>query len=192
VAGADIAGCQVLRANGDPLRELLPLRMLFDCLGVHRLPNDPRRAELAALLRGDQPGGADVLSGDRVAEAIERVAMLIERLCVTSPVILVLDDLQSADDPTLSVCEQLARMVHQLPLLVMMACRPVPRRVALKRLQRDLAGGVAGDRGYLRHIGQLGPDAVADMVGGMLHAKPGPRLRALLGQAAGKPCTCGR
>src|SRR6267154_266842 len=89
IHGGALAGCQLLRANGNPLTEPLPLRMILKCLRVEDLPGDPERAELLALLRSDAPGAAGVLSGDRILAALERVIVLIERMSAAAPVILV-------------------------------------------------------------------------------------------------------
>ena len=136
INGGALARCQVLRTNGNPLTEPLPLRMILKCLRVEDLPGDPERAELSALLRSDAPGAAGVLSGDRILAAVERVIVLIERMSATAPVILVLDDLQWADDTTLHLCQRLTSMINQLPLLLVGVCRPVPRRPGLNRLRQ--------------------------------------------------------
>jgi len=187
IHGGALAGCQVLRTNGNPLTEPLPLRMILKCLRVEDLPGDPERAELSALLRGDAPGVAGVLSGDRILAAVERVIVLIERMSATAPVILVLDDLQWADDTTLDLCRRLTGMINQLPLLLVGVCRPVPRRPGLNRLRQSISDLAANGHADLLSIPPLPPDAVDELVGRIVGAPPGPRLRALITQAAGNP-----
>jgi predicted ATPase len=53
---------------------------------------------------------------------------LAEELCAAAPMMLVLDDLQRADDASLLVWHQLAASIDQLRLLLIATCRPTPRR----------------------------------------------------------------
>src|ERR1700761_2915308 len=180
--GKAVAGCRVLRTNGDPLTEPIPLRMILKCLRVEDLPGDAERAELSALLNSDAPGATGVLSGDRVVAAVERVIILIERLCAVAPVILILDDLQWADDATLQLCLRLTSVINQLPVLLVGVCRPVPRRPALNRLRQSISELAASGNADLLSVMPLPQNAVDELVGRVVGAPPGPRLRELLTQ----------
>jgi DNA-binding CsgD family transcriptional regulator len=186
IHGSVLAGCQVLRTVGDPLTEPLPLRMILKCLRAENLPDGSEHATLSAL-GSDEPGSAGVLSGDGIAAAVERVIVLIERLSATAPLIAVLDDLQWADDATLRLCQRLVSMINQLPVLLVGVCRPVPRRPALIRLRQSIKDLAASGHAELLRIPPLPPDAVDELVGRVVGAPPGPRLRALVSQAAGNP-----
>jgi DNA-binding CsgD family transcriptional regulator len=185
--GSALAGCQVLRTTGDPLTEPLPLRMILKCLRVEDLPGDPERAGLSALLGSGEPGSVEVLSGDGIVAAVERVIVLIERMSAAAPLIVVLDDLQWADDATLRLCQRLASMINQLRVLLVGVCRPVPRRPALIRLRQTIKDLAASGHAELIRIPPLPQDAVDELVGRVVGAPPGPRLRALVSQAAGNP-----
>jgi hypothetical protein len=158
--GSALAGCRVLRAVGDPLTEPLPLRMILKCLREGDLPDGPDRAGLLALLGGGEPGSAEVLSGEGIVVAVERLIMLIERLSATAPLILVLDDLQWADDATLQLCQRLVSMINQLPVLLVGVSRPVPRRPPLTRLRQAIRELAARGQAELLRLTPLAPDAV--------------------------------
>ncbi len=185
--GSALAGCQVLRTVGDPLTEPLPLRMILKCLRVEELPAGPERAGLSALLGSGEPGSAEVLSGDGIVAAVERVIVLIERLSAAAPLIVVLDDLQWADDATLRLCQRLASMIKQLRVLLVGVSLPVPRKPALTRLRQSIKDLAASGHAELLTIPPLPQDAVDELVGRVVGAPPGPRLRALVTQAAGNP-----
>src|ERR1019366_9943545 len=70
------------------------------------------------------PGSVPVLEGDPVRAAGERLMALVDRLCAVSPVVVVAEDLQWADEASLLVWQRLSRAVGQVPLLLAGACRP--------------------------------------------------------------------
>jgi DNA-binding CsgD family transcriptional regulator/tetratricopeptide (TPR) repeat protein len=169
-AGLDAApglGCRVLRGMGDELGQAFPLRVLADSLG------EEYRAEVVA------PAG----HGDPVPAAVERFLAHLDRLCVRSPVVFVLDDLQWADAPSLAAWHRLSLAVDQLPLLLVGANRPVPRRAEVTQLREKLAAG--GTRMML--LGPLPPEEAAEMAGSLLRDGAGPTLRLLTAQAGGNP-----
>jgi AAA ATPase domain len=89
------------------LTERLPLRVMPDCLQVRPGSPDPRRARTAALLRGFQQGlYAD---GDTSASGIEVLEALVDELCAAAPTVMVVDDLQWADESSLIVWHQAIR-----------------------------------------------------------------------------------
>jgi DNA-binding CsgD family transcriptional regulator/tetratricopeptide (TPR) repeat protein len=181
LAGAPAQGCTVFSAVADELSGRFPLRVLLDCLRVGTAP-DAERAEIAGLLQGAGSSGA-VTPGDIVGAAAERLVVLVERLCAGAPVALVVDDLQWADEASLAVWQRLHRLVPQLPLLLVAACRPVPRRAELAALRRSMSGTDA----VVIDLPPLGPEQVAELVRRLLAAAPGPRLRAHARQAGGNP-----
>ena len=163
------------------LTERLPLRVMLDCLQVRPGSPDPRRAHAAGLLRSRRQGlFAD---GDASVTGIEVLVGLVDELCAAAPTIIVLDDLQWADDASLIVWHQLAASIGQLRLLLIGICRPAPGRAEV----RELRAAVARRGGAVITLGPLAEPDVAALVTAMLGAPPGDALRQLTAQAAGNP-----
>ena len=165
----------------DELTERLPLSVIQDCLQVRLSSLDPRRAHAARLLRSQRLGlFAD---GDASVSGVEVLMALADELCATAPTVLVIDDLQWADDASLLVWHQLAASIDQLRLLLIATCRSDPRRPDVRQVRTSLArrGGAVVTLGPL-------PEAdVAALATAMLGTPPADTLRQLTGQAAGNP-----
>ena len=168
-------------AIADKLTERLPLRVMLDCLQVRPGSPDPLRARAAALLHGLRPGL--LADGDTSNTAIEVLVDLVDELCAVAPTVMVLDDLQWADDASLIVWHRLAASIDQLPLLLIGTCRAAPRRAEV----RQLRAAVVRRGGALVTLGPLAEADVSALVTAMLGPPPGERLRQLTAQAAGNP-----
>jgi predicted ATP-dependent serine protease len=140
LAEADRPGWDVGWGGADQLTEQLPLRVMQECLQVRRGSPDPRRAHAASLLR-------DRLStGEASLNDIEVLLSLADELCAAGPTVLVVDDLQWADEASLAVWHGLATSISQLRLLLIGTCRSAPRR-EVKQVRAAMARrGGAGDR----------------------------------------------
>jgi DNA-binding CsgD family transcriptional regulator len=175
-------GCAVFWGGADPLRARFPLGVMLDCLGVGRGSAGGERAEIAALLRGEALGGL-LPAGNAVAAAAERVLVLVDRLCAVSPVVLVVDDLQWADEVSVSVWHRLAGGTGQVPLLVVGVARPVPVSVGLVVARQ----GVADRGGVVMSLEPLPEAEVSTLVAGLVGGQPGDGLLAQAGRAGGNP-----
>jgi ATP/maltotriose-dependent transcriptional regulator MalT len=113
-------------AGADQLTGQLPLRVMQDCLQVRPSSPDPRRAHAASLLSGRRMG--PLADADASVNGIEVLLSLADELCAAAPTVLVVDDLQWADEASLAVWHQLATSISQLRLLLIGTCRPTPRR----------------------------------------------------------------
>src|ERR1035438_6414173 len=70
-----------------------------------------------------------------VARAEQLLALVTEQ-CAALPTILVVDDLQWADQASVTLWGRLAKSVRQVPLLLVGMMRPVPQRDDLLALRR--------------------------------------------------------
>ena len=178
LAQAADAGCVAFWGTGDQLGQALPLLPLLEGLRVREQPTDPRRDMIVRLMRGEV--GAD--RGMDVSAALaEQLLTLISEQCAAAPTILVIDDLQWADQASITLWGRLAGSVRQMPLLLVGMMRPVPQREDLLALRR-----VEGDARRLRLTG-LDKAAVAELVTSLVGAKPDEKLLRLADGAAGNP-----
>ncbi len=178
LAEAAGAGCQVFWGAGDELGQALPLLPLLEGLRVREPSANPRRNTIVRLLRGEFTAdrGADVS-----AALAEQLLALIAEQCAVQPTILVVDDLQWADQATITLWGRLARSVRQVPLLLVGMMRPVPQRDDLLALRRAV-----DDAARLQLTG-LTEAAVADLVAALAGGKPDDKLLRLADGAAGNP-----
>jgi len=207
LSAAEPAGCFVGWGAGNELEQRFPLRLMATCLGEDgrlavaagweagvnglgagwRSVGAPRLAGsgpmLAEQMLADQASAGSALRSDPVLAGMDRLLSLVERLCAVSPVVIVSEDLQWADEASLLVWQRLSRMVRQLPLLVVGSCRPVPARAEMERLR----WGVAARGADVAALGPLPPSEVSQLVHGLLGAPPGRRLAWVVGQAGGNP-----
>ena len=155
VAEPTAAGCQVFWGAGDELDQALPLLPFLDGLRVREPSANPRRETIVRLLRGE-------VSADRGTDVplvlAEQLLALVAEQCAVRPVILVVDDLQWADQASIALWGRLARSAGQVPLLLVGMMRPVPQRDDLLALRR-----VANDAVRLE-LTRLHEAAVADLV----------------------------
>ncbi|MEU9121826.1 AAA family ATPase [Streptomyces sp. NPDC048506] len=185
-ADARRRGIQVLSASAPNLAQPCPFAVISSCLKLEESPSDDRRAQAAEVLRGDARYGvpgvrSDVAGAD--AATIEAMVGLVEDLCAKGPLALFLDDLQWADPASLTVLHKLVRSVHQLPLLVVGAHRPVSGAGDLAHLSRS---PVAGNRTLLE-LAPLDTRAVSALLADLCGREAGPRLRRMSEGAAGNP-----
>ncbi|HUY47553.1 MAG TPA: AAA family ATPase [Streptosporangiaceae bacterium] len=171
-------GCQVFWGAGDELGQALPLLPLLDGLRVREPSANPRQATIVQLLRGESSVGR---REDVPAALAEQLLALVTELCATSPTVLVVDDLQWADQASVTLWGRLAKSARQLPLLLVGMMRPVPQREDLLALRQAV-----GHAARLRLSGLTGA-AAASLVAALAGGKPGEELLRLAAGAAGNP-----
>jgi DNA-binding CsgD family transcriptional regulator len=174
-------GWEVGWGMADTLTERLPLQVMLDCLQVRLHSPDPQRAHAAALLRTRRVGLFG--DGDESVNGIEVLVTLADELCAAAPTVIVVEDLQWADDASLIVWHQLAASIDQLRLLLIGTCRSPLRRPSVQEVRT----AVARRGGAVITLGPLAETDVAALVAAMVGAPPGDRLRRLTAQAAGNP-----
>ncbi len=111
----------------------------------------------------------------------EQLLALVDELCATLPMVLVVDDLQWADHASVTVWERLSRSARHLPLLLIGMMRPVPQREDLLALRHtaDIAA-------RLQLVGLRG-ESVTELVETLAGGKPDEELMHLADGAAGNP-----
>jgi DNA-binding CsgD family transcriptional regulator len=178
LAGASEAGCDVFWGAGDELGQELPLLPFLDGLRVREASANSRRNTIVRFLRGEVTAdrGTDV-----PAVLAEQLLALVAEQCAMRPTILVIDDLQWADQASVTLWGRLARSTRQVPLLLIGIMRPMPHRDDLLTLRR-----VAGDDARLQLTG-LPKASVTDLVTALAGGKPDGNLRRLADGAAGNP-----
>ena len=177
-AQAPDIGCQVFWGAGDELSQALPLLPFLDGLRVREPSASARRSTIVRLLRGELPADRGT---DGPAVLAEQLLALVAEQCAIQPVILVVDDLQWADQASVSLWGRLARSARQMPLLLAGTMRPVPQREDLLALRR-----VACDATRLKLTG-LTEAAVTDLVAALAGGRPDEGLLRLADGAAGNP-----
>jgi DNA-binding CsgD family transcriptional regulator/tetratricopeptide (TPR) repeat protein len=181
LAETNSLGWDIAWGSADELTERLPLRVMLDCLQVRAGSPDPRRAQAAELLRGQQAGL--FANGDGSVAGVEVLVALANELCAAAPMVMVIDDIQWADDASLVVWHGLASSIDQLRLLLIGTCRLSARRPKVQQVR----SAVARRGGQVIALEPLAEPEVAALVRGMLGSPPGDVLRRLMAQAAGNP-----
>ena len=171
-------GCQVFWGAGDELGQQLPLLPVLDALRIREHAANPRRGSIVALLRGELISGR---GEDMPAALSEQLLALVDELCAAMPTVLVVDDLQWADQATVGLWERLARSVEHRPLLLIGTMRPVPQREDLQALRHST------DLAVRLHLDRLPESAVTELVTKLAGGKPDGELLELADGAAGNP-----
>lgn len=170
---AVVPGCRIGWAAGDELVRRIPLGVLRECLESAFPGRDRRLIEEFLPVAGATPAGASTDMASRAVATIRRVA-------AEGPLILVLDNLEQADDATLRVWAELHRYTGDPPLLLVGAGRLAATDHRLDAL-----------RAVQPHEIQLGGLAEADavtLVRMVATEPPEPRaLRQILADAGGNP-----
>lgn len=162
-AFADVAdrGCHVAWGAATELGQSFPLQVLTESLGTP----------------------ATEVDAEPVATMADQILDDVERLCAQAPLLMVIDDLQWADDASLLLWNRLSVAARRLPLLLVAASRPTGKRADLACVRRT-----ARLRG-LDEIGLkplAGPDT-EELIGAIVGGRPGQDLISFTEKAAGNP-----
>lgn len=173
LAGAAEAELTVWWGAADELDQPFPLQLAVGCVSANSAES------IEPYLRT----GGTVLTGDPVLARIERLLSLADQMCAVSPVLLVAENLQWADEASITVWRRLSRAAGQMPLLLAGSARPGSGRDDLDRLRR----GLIAHHGTVLTLGPLSPEEIADLVRDVLGGTPGPQLAGVLSRAGGNP-----
>ncbi len=168
------------------LEQRRPFGLIAECLGIRTGAREARRAEIARLLLGPASEGHPLHPGDAPQiefQVVDAVLTLIEHLCARRHVVIALEDLQWTDPSTLLVLHRLGGLVPELPALILLTARPLPRSPDVDRVLDALRRAGAVEMRLL----PLSPDAVLSLVNALLGAQPGPRMQQQVSGAAGNP-----
>lgn len=172
IAAAGDAGVRVLSSRAEELEAYRPFGAIVDLVGSARLEADLGAADL----------GADA-AGERQFRVAERVLELLEELCNSAPVLVIVEDIHWADATSLAVLARVAAGIERLPVALIVTARPQPRRQEAERLL-----GVLIECGARQmQLGPLDDACLSELLRGLLDAAPGPRLVSQARRAGGNP-----
>ncbi|WP_443667666.1 BTAD domain-containing putative transcriptional regulator [Jidongwangia harbinensis] len=161
-------GCQLAWAVADEFDRHVPLQVVMRALGVEQ---------------AFKPATGPHLDDTGPTPPADRVFSHVRALCADAPLILVLDDLQWADNASLLLWERLVEASRQMPLLLVSAARPEPNGRELAQMRR----GVQAAEGHVLQLAPLPPDDVAELVRTLVGAPIGPHLQRIVPRAGGNP-----
>ena len=174
-------GCRVGWGVGDELAQRMPLSVLFECFDLtgEEIQAGGNADGLIRTLRT----AAEIVANPTTA-VLDTVQALVQATCVEGPLILVVDDLQWADETSLLVWHSLHALVDRLPLLLVAACRPLPTSRELHLLRSVLP--VSGAR--FVELPPLTDEQSRELVIGLRPGEPVPaRIDEMVEAAAGNP-----
>ncbi|MFE9327761.1 AAA family ATPase [Nocardia sp. NPDC052278] len=169
-------GLIVRRGAAQELQRQVPFAAVCSWLDSDR-GSDPVRALLRS---GDRAGDGAATHEFAITEAI---LDLVDGWCARGPVALIIDDVHWADRQSLAVLHALCGVMDDLPLLLMLAARPLPRDTGFVALMAALAEHGA----LMLRLGALSEPAATELVGHMVGAVPGPGLMRQVVGAGGNP-----
>ncbi len=169
-------GFTIFHGTGEEFQTERPFGVISMALGVRTTSTD--NARIAELLR-EAPATFGADHRYRIIEAMEDA---LEHEALTHPVLLLIDDAQWADSSSLLALHVMSRR-DDLPVLVLVACRPVPRSEELKRL----LGDITESGGHGLRLPPLDDEAVGALAKSRLGADLGTTLRDQLARTAGNP-----
>jgi DNA-binding CsgD family transcriptional regulator len=167
-AMAEDRGFRVLRAAATQMGRGFALQVLSEC--VRGLP-------WSAPVLGTQ------VPADPVAAAGEQIMDMVDQLVTRTPVVLVLDDAQWADAASLRVWAALVERCRTVPLLLCLACRPVPDHPELA----ELAAAHRSRGDPLLEPAPLTGGEVVELLRRSLPAEPTAAQRRLADHTGGNP-----
>jgi DNA-binding SARP family transcriptional activator len=133
---------------------------------------------------GDERTGKLACLGSSVGiTTIDQFAEIVEGMTTEGPVALVVDDMQWIDDASLLVWHRLSKVARQAPLLMVGACRTLPRRTELDRMR----SAVAASTGDVLKLKALSRAEVVELATRLLGRPPGQGLLSVIDCAAGNP-----
>jgi DNA-binding CsgD family transcriptional regulator len=165
-------GVKVFHGAGDVAAQVIPLGPLLEAL--MSVPDAP--VDRAALRDLSQ-------SPDQRFWLLRELQEGLERAALRAPVLIVLDDVQWADEATLAALVTLTRQLATHRILWLVAVRSgelgAAAHIALSRLEAA---------GLLKiTLGPLDETAVADIAGTLLGGSPDPELMRVLARVQGQP-----
>ena len=116
------------------------------------------------------------------SDAADVLLTRVTELCAAAPLVLVVDDMQWADEASVLLWHRLTVATRQLPLLLVAAARPLPRSPALARLRHELQS-----RDNILAVGPLSDDETLALQELLTGAPADPRLRELALRTNGNP-----
>ena len=186
-AAADASGLRVLRAGGSPLEQDAGWGIARQLFAPVRDTSSWTGAAAPARRALDADFAEPALAGDAMHAAAHGLTWLACGLADRSPTLLVIDDVHWADAPSLRWLVQLSRRLGDRPLGVLGAVRSGDPPAAPGLLAELLA---AAPSAPIRP-GQLGPEAVAALVGHRLPAAGPSFTLACHAVTAGNPFLLG-
>ncbi|MFB7666703.1 helix-turn-helix transcriptional regulator [Kitasatospora sp. NPDC056138] len=179
---AERAGFTVLRGSASEIEQQFPLWPFLELLRTGSSSAGQLRQEYRAAVAALRQHSADAMA-DPVPAVAERLFQAVERQCAGGPVLLVLDDLQWADEMSAALWIRLARQAKQLPLVMAAAVRSGAGEGEVSAVLRGLERG----NGLTIRLGPLSDHAVMALANNQLTGPAAPSLLRELGRAGGNP-----
>ena len=175
----------ILHARGGELEHGFGFGVVRQLLEAH-VVRDGRDGLFAGAARLAEPvlsGTTDVAAdaGGEPFAALHGLYWLVANIADDGPLVLVVDDVHWADEPSLRFLRHLAARLDGMPVLLVLAARPdaeVRRDSLVGSLMLEVREAILRPR-------PLGPATVGRLVGRALGAEPGPALVAACREASG-------